>query len=316
MEKTRSEWSREVSHVEEIPSPRFVPKPRFAYECRACFAVWFQDAPLADCPNCKAAGQSGDLVKGVYNDSICNKTCTHAEGGECHCSCGGANHGSFFEGGKFTFRPSTKERREYRAKQKADASTDDAIRARIRHNSMLEHLIETLEEDREDADAKALAIADSIIATQPAPAKTKGNKVAKTQVADFIVESVKIKEQYAYNQPSWSNAGPQEYLSVVMRNGAGDRFWCKLQHGEGMSAVRVEASRYEKATWDTFSNIYVGDVIRVASRVKDVSDDGAITFLAAAHVKVICHPDEIVESGAKPYVAPQSLTAFDPEVGF
>ncbi len=35
----------------------------------------------------------GKLLKTRFSDQPCDDACTHATGGSCRCSCGGANHG-------------------------------------------------------------------------------------------------------------------------------------------------------------------------------------------------------------------------------
>ena len=47
------------------------------------------------CPSCNGNNTRSTIVHGSYSpDHKCDPRCTGAHGGDCDCSCGGANHGS------------------------------------------------------------------------------------------------------------------------------------------------------------------------------------------------------------------------------
>jgi hypothetical protein len=96
-------------------------KARYIFRCNFCKNTWAYDyvpvmlnpacafsayrrrdgdrliAPEDDrtCPACQRIAKSPKIVNGYYrSDRPCDDRCLSAVGTECHCSCGGANHGS------------------------------------------------------------------------------------------------------------------------------------------------------------------------------------------------------------------------------
>jgi hypothetical protein len=54
---------------------------------------WYGEDINGYCPKCNSLSIVGNRVVGTVTDHPCNGACMAAKGGDCECSCGGANHG-------------------------------------------------------------------------------------------------------------------------------------------------------------------------------------------------------------------------------
>ena len=65
-------------------------RPRDGYEMKRSP----RDDAWGGCPTCGHHIAKMTPIKGTYSAAHqCGRSCTHAKGGDCTCSCAGANHG-------------------------------------------------------------------------------------------------------------------------------------------------------------------------------------------------------------------------------
>lgn len=263
-----------------------------SYQCLNpdCMAVFFSRAAESECRACAAQGMQYAVVAGTVNSTPCDAACTSATGPECHCACGGANHGDKWSVG-FTFpRNVEAHRRELRERRRLNAG----IRATYDTEEFNEKLAEAdrlrayfedslacaIEADNERA---AVFLDDLISGPKPETNRTKAKTIAADQFYDLRVLNVKVREGFGYGA-SYGEPPPQ--ICIVGAASDGETFWLHLDN----YAFMRRCFRFEKTNGHHCDSncdvpeIEVGEVIRVKARIKS---RGNMTFLS--HAKVIAH---------------------------